>query len=958
MVLVAGEAGSGKTRLLKEFMSLARDDGATTLFGFGIEVSAGDLPFIPFRVALRHLVEDRTSAQMEEALGSAWQDLHVLLPEFAPSRQTSDSTAELPHVFEVVASVIAALSRDRHVVLAVDDAQWADQSTLQLLHYLNQAGQHLPLLVVAAYRGEELPADPARRKAFEELSRTADDVVSVSPLDREQVAELVRGIGVELSSSAMARLQTRSAGLPFLVEELVTAERDGVTRGIPRRVRDVVRLRLGGLSDPAQLVTALVAVAARPMRHRVLQEAAQLSNRVYAAALTEALAASLLVADTRDRSYNFRHDVAREIVHEDLLPASRLELHVRLAVALQSDLPVNAYASRLCEVAHHWLQTDANEEHALRAALLAARASTRAFAHPEALRQYDHVVRLWSRVHDPEVVLGVDMVDVSTESAEAARWAGDTRAAVRHIDRALAVNPAGDASTAAAVLRERRALYTWLESGRFQRDPETVLLSDAVATDERMRASDLMSRGRYAESVEHAERAVELARAAGSREEEVHAQVILGVDLAMSQQVSQGISLLQRAREDASHLQSTELIVSTHINLTFVLLSNGDAAEAADIALQGMAEVSRRGIGGSEAALIACNAAEALTRLGRLSEAERLLVDALDTTLPPAVESVLLLGRAEIEVLTGRFPAAERTLRAVADLAPLESRQFHQQQDAWEAELQLWDPANVHSIRLADLRGGLGSMLVDDDDDASEDPPLTARLMWLGLRADADAAARTAASPDDAGKRALVDDGTVLAARAHALSTSVTNDGMRRQVDGYLALIDAEESRLCDLPAPDLWQRAAASNTHEPYLRAYSLWQQGCALRTLRRRRDAGQALQEAYRVAEPVGMLALMDAITAAGISLNVRVDQIPQPRAPRPSATHPYNLTAKESEVLALLVQGNTNRLIASALHMTEKTASVHVSRILAKLSVRSRSEAVARAFEVGLATVPREY
>ena len=104
--------------------------------------------------------------------------------------------------------------------------------------------------------------------------------------------------------------------------------------------------------------------------------------------------------------------------------------------------------------------------------------------------------------------------------------------------------------------------------------------------------------------------------------------------------------------------------------------------------------------------------------------------------------------------------------------------------------------------------------------------------------------------------------------------------------------------------------------------------------------------------------MLALMDAITAAGISLNVRVDEIPQPRAPRPSTTHPYNLTAKESEVLALLVQGSTNRLIASALHMTEKTASVHVSRILAKLSVRSRSEAVARAFEVGLATVPREY
>ena len=184
------------------------------------------------------------------------------------------------------------------VVLAVDDAQWADQSTLQLLRYLVQSGQPQPLLVVVAYRGEDLPADPGRRKAFEELSRAADDVVTVDPLDDAQVAELVRGIGAELSTSSMARLRERSSGLPFLIEELVAAERDGVTRGIPRRVRDVVRLRLGALSEDAQLVVALVAVAARPLRHRVLSDAAHLPARRFAAALDEALTANLLVADT------------------------------------------------------------------------------------------------------------------------------------------------------------------------------------------------------------------------------------------------------------------------------------------------------------------------------------------------------------------------------------------------------------------------------------------------------------------------------------------------------------------------------------------------------------------------------------------------------------------------------------------------------------------------------------
>ena len=247
-------------------------------------------------------------------------------------------------MFEVVSAVVARLADERPVVLAVDDAQWADQSTLQLLRYLTQSGQRLPLLVVVAYRGEELPDEPGRRKAFEELSRAADDDVTVTPLTGEQVTDLVGRLGIELSSPSMRRLLTRSAGLPFLVEELAAAEQDGVTRGIPNRVRDVVRLRLGALSQDAQLVVALVAVAARPLRHRVLAEAAHLPARVFAEALDEALSAHLLVADTDERTYGFRHDVAREIVHEDLLTASRLELHVRLAVAMQSDLPVDAYA--------------------------------------------------------------------------------------------------------------------------------------------------------------------------------------------------------------------------------------------------------------------------------------------------------------------------------------------------------------------------------------------------------------------------------------------------------------------------------------------------------------------------------------------------------------------------------------------------------------------------------------
>jgi DNA-binding CsgD family transcriptional regulator/type II secretory pathway predicted ATPase ExeA len=950
-VLVPGEAGSGKTRLLREFLSLACEDGATTLYGAGIEVSAGDLPFVPFRTALRHLVQDRSPAQMEELLGGTWQDLHVLLPELAPSRPTSDGTAALPHVFEVVASVIAALGRDRHVVLAVDDAQWADQSTLQLLHYLNQAGQQVPLLVVVAYRGEELPSDPARRKAFEELSRTADDVVAVSALDGDQVAELVRGIGIELSASAMARLRTRSAGLPFLVEELVTAERDGVTRGIPRRVRDVVRLRLGALSEPAQLVIALVAVAARPLRHRVLLEAAQLSHRVYAAALGEALRANLLVADTAERTYGFRHDVAREIVHEDLLTTSRLELHVRLAVALQSDLPVDAYASKLCEVAHHWLQTDANEEHALRAALLAARASTRAFAHPEAARQYDHVIALWGRLPDAEVIAGTDFVTVSAEAAEAGHWSGDTQAALRHIDRALEAADPGDQSLM-STLQGRRTLYAWLGTGQRARGPDLLAHIGSVATRERMRASDLMQAGRYGESVDVAARAIELARVAESWDDEYRALLILGVGQGMTGLVTDGIATLNTVIGEAAGRGDGELVIAARNNLIFVLLGEGQMSAAATVALRGVEEATARGTGGSDGALLAANAAEALIRLGRLTEAERVIQDALDAKPPGAVANVLLLGRAELDVLTGRFQAAAESLRAIVARGVLDDYQFEQQMRSVEAELQLWDPSARHDILLGRLHDGLGSAIPGAP---GEDLPLTVRLIWLGVRADADAHALAEMQRDHARLRQLTDDGAGLATTAAELPAQAASDGVRLQLDRFLALIAGEQARLLGRPDPDIWATAAATAEPDPYLHGYALWRQASALRARRRRKDAAACLRLAYELAHDIGMRTIADAVVASGTALGISIDHPVPARSGATKAARPFGMTAKEVEVLELLAHGFTNRRIATALHMTEKTASVHVSHILAKMSVRNRGEAAARAYEVGFVVSP---
>ena len=248
---------------------------------------------------------------------------------------------------------------------------------------------------------------------------------------------------------------------------------------------------------------------------------------------------------------------------------------------------------------------------------------------------------------------------------------------------------------------------------------------------------------------------------------------------------------------------------------------------------------------------------------------------------------------------------------------------------------------------LGDLRTGLGSTVASGE--GEEDVPLTARLLWLGLRADADARSLAEIQDDAVRLRMLVSDGEELRDRAVGLSTGDLSEGARRQLGLYLELIEGETSRLTARPDPACWEWAAAV-ARDPYLKAYALWRQGAALRDVRRRADAASALREAYQVADSVGMHAVAAAVVAAGNSLGISVDQAAVRRSPA-HVSRPFNLTAKELEVLHLLMQGKTNRRIASALRMTEKTASVHVSHILAKLSVSSRGEAVARAYEVGL-------
>jgi DNA-binding NarL/FixJ family response regulator len=200
----------------------------------------------------------------------------------------------------------------------------------------------------------------------------------------------------------------------------------------------------------------------------------------------------------------------------------------------------------------------------------------------------------------------------------------------------------------------------------------------------------------------------------------------------------------------------------------------------------------------------------------------------------------------------------------------------------------------------------------------------------------------------------LADDALRLQQATRALEGRALSAGVRAQLDRFLALVAAELSRLRGAREPELWRTAASLATNDPYLRAYSLWRLGASLHALRRRRDATAVLREAYAVSREAEVRVVADMVRATARSLGVEVENETD-ATPRRSS--PFHLTPRELEVLELLVQGLSNRRIARALFMSEKTASVHVSHILAKLSVSGRGEAVARAYEVGLASVTDE-
>jgi len=434
-VLLAGDAGVGKTRLLLELCDRARAEGWTVLAGHCLDFGDSALPYLPFSEVLGRLAADRP-ADVEEAM-----ERFPALARLLPGRRMLGSAAEDAGVvdrgelFEAVHTLLAAIGESAPLLLVVEDAHWADQSTRDLLGFLFSRPFPTPVVLVASYRSDDLHRrHPLRRQVAEWTRIRGVQRMSLGPLAedavRALVAELVpRGLAPE----AVAEVVARSEGNPFFVEELASATAEP-GRWVPADLAEVLLVRLDRLDDAARAVVRTASASGRRVSHALLAAVSGLPETSLDQGLRQAVEMNVLVA--LDGDYSFRHALLGEAVHDDLLPGERARLHGRYVAALRD----GAVRGTAAELARH-ARLAGDLDTALTASVQAGDEAARVGGPGEAAYHYQQALGLLA---DPqrEAAAEVDAVALAVKAAVALGAFGDPQRAVALLGEQLDRLPA------------------------------------------------------------------------------------------------------------------------------------------------------------------------------------------------------------------------------------------------------------------------------------------------------------------------------------------------------------------------------------------------------------------------------------------------------------------------------------------------------------------------------------
>ncbi|MGZ6259514.1 MAG: helix-turn-helix transcriptional regulator [Candidatus Limnocylindrales bacterium] len=947
IVLVAGEAGIGKTALVETVIGRS-----TQIVLRGAARPAATPPLGPIVAAIRsHPAWPAIAGQVLDPGGT--EQIRAVVPEAMPATVPGGSSSEgppggtdlvapgnggaavgAPDEIAAMCRLIVALARAAPLAIVLDDLQWVDHATVELLPLLASQIEHERVLVVGVYRTDELSrSSPVRRLRIElrRVGRLAEIVLE--PLDAAGIIELsTRLLGAPPDGTLAQRLVDRSQGVPLYVEELTGAlltegaltfdegvaslARDDLP--IPDTLRDSVLVRADGLA---------------PRTREALGVAALIGDRVAVSLVDELVAGAGdwpragtdagIIAGSSGDQVAFRHALVREVLAHDLPSPERRTYHTQLAAILA------ARDADPLEVAEHWFAADETEQ-AVAWLIKAGDASCRIHAFRDAAAAF-------RRALDEDRGALADRVAVLERLAECSELSG-------------ALGEASRTWEAAAVMRSANGDAA------------------AAAQDQRRRARALEVQGRWKRAIEARLASAEAFAASGATAEAAVERLAAAAHLRSAASFSAALEVLAAARPDAAAADRPDLEARAMGLEGNILARMGQADAGLELVRRGLAYALDRGAAGAAAELYQ-RLADSLEHSGRYDSARGAYAEGAAYCRAQSIEQTAQLCLACMAVVlwqTGEWSAAERTCRDV--IASADATQ-HARAVA-EGILGLVSAARgrpararphleaclalARWIELAamELISTWGLALVDrlegDEETAVERcRDLLARWDRTEERHYVVPALRWAAT-------LYADRGDAAAVRAcaEALARVAAQTGQPEAV-AALGLALGEAAGLDDDPvaAADNLGRALAalSDRDLPLERAEIGRRAGLALVAAGRRAEGLRTLVVAARTARRLGAVPLAEAIGEDLRALGESVER----RLGRREAARLVDggLTRRELEVLRLVARGMTSRAIAGTLFISSRTVEMHVASALAKLDCRTRAEAAQRVASLGL-------
>ncbi len=579
VVVVAGEPGIGKTRLVREFARTAHERGATVLAGSCNEETF--VPYQPFVEALRHYIACCPPAELAVQVSPRREQLAAIVPGLEDARTPLgptglDAEQERFRLFEAVSSLLADAAYLRPLVLFLDDLHWADQPSLLLLRHLVRSAKDAPLMVLGTYRPVEVGEQHPLAEALAELrrSRTVEQV-SLSGLGEAEVAELIAGRGGQQAPSGFVRrVSDRSEGNPFFIEELLhdvgpQADWDAAAGGVPDSVKDLLLRRLRALGDECRRALSVAAVAGRDFELGVLARVLEHPRDHLIDLVEEAIEADVLVEPPQAIGrLSFSHALFRETIYEQLSATRKASIHGRIAAAIE-EAPTERPDERAGTLAYHY-RAAGELRKAFDYHRRAATAAERVYAHETALQNLDGAI-----------VAG-EMLGMAAATDEALRslyvaraWTlqmlGERDRALADLEHALqGARAAGDRATEMLLQNRLGAHWHVLDPQASRRCHEEELRIAEQLGDDSGQVSALNRLSlvlandlEFAEAVELGERALQIARRAGDElavsqamDSLKFAALALG-DIERLEELCTELERAQRSRGDAWYLQFT-----------------------------------------------------------------------------------------------------------------------------------------------------------------------------------------------------------------------------------------------------------------------------------------------------------------------------------------------------------------------------------------------------------------